>query len=720
MQGQDLKEDDRLEIEPIAFRSGRRKRSKPYFPVRWLVAVAAAFILILLSVSVWFVFTAKRVFIHIDPKPDRIEIEGSLISLRLSGYYLLRPGEYSLRAVKQCYHRLEEPFQVQDQARQEIRFTMEALPGRFSLMVKLPVQRSEAFPEGKAWQTKSESINRPDQPSLEVKSARVFIDGKDLGASPITEMEMDSGQRHLQILAEDYQGLETDVVIRGCGEHQTFDFALVPGWSDIFISSVPESADVSIDGDPAGKTPLTIQLLAGTYHLEIGTTGFKSWEKALTVHANQPQKLTDILLEPADGVLVLRTNPSGANVTVGNAYMGQTPLNVPLPKDVKHVIRISKSGYEPVSRTVQVPAAKSKKMTVNLKARKGVIHFAVDPPDAKLVVDGKVKGPVPEKMTLIAMEHQLEIRKKGYQTYRTKIVPRPGFPQEITITLKKRGSKTSERPEEMQAKNGYSLKLIRPAPFTMGSSRREQGRRSNETLRHIQLQRPFYMGTREVTNREFKEFLANHRSGAFKGHRLGRDELPVVQVTWQEAAMFCNWLSAKESLPPAYIQKGEGWVAAAPMGTGYRLPTEAEWEYCARFKDNQAALKYPWGKRFPPTSPTGNYADVSAKALLSVYLEDYHDGYTVTAPPAKFRPNDLGLYDFGGNVSEWCHDYYSTYAYDDNKVTVDPSGPQQGKHHVVRGSSWKHASISTLRLSYRDYSNDKRPDLGFRICRYEK
>ena len=709
-----MKEDDRLEIKPIPFRSDRRKRTKPLLLSRWTMALAAGVLLLFLSGSAWFVFTAKRVFIHIDPEPDQIEIVGSLITPRVSGYYLLRPGEYGLRASKQCYHPLEEPFQVQNETSQKIGFAMKALPGRFSLMVKLPDQSSNP----KASPVKSEPVDGQDSPPLEGTSARVFMDGKDLGAAPITEMETESGQRHLHILAEGYQDLKTDVVIKGCNELDTFDFALVPGWSDIFISSVPERADVLVNGRQVGKTPLTIQLLAGTYDLQIRTAGFKPWEETLAVKANQPQELTDVPLEPADGVLVLRTNPSGANITIGNAYLGQTPLNVPLSKDVKHVIQISKSGYEPVSRTVRIPAAEKKEMTVNLKARKGVIHFAVDPPDAELVINGKRRGPVPEKLKLVAIEHQLEIRKKGYRPYRTQIVPRPGFPQEIKTTLTKLGIKTAKPTNKMQAKNGYPLNLIRPTPFTMGSSRREQGRRSNETLRRIQLQRPFYMGTREVTNKEFKEFVANHRSGAFKGNRLSRDDLPVVQVTWQEAVMFCNWLSAKESLSPVYIQKGDTWVATRPLGSGYRLPTEAEWEYCARYKDNQTLLKYPWGNRFPPKSPAGNYADVSAKGLLSVYLEDYHDGYAVAAPSAKFRPNDLGLYDLGGNVSEWCHDYYATYAYNDKKVYVDPSGPEQGKHHVVKGSSWKHASISTLRLSYRDYSDDKRPDLGFRVCRY--
>jgi formylglycine-generating enzyme required for sulfatase activity len=254
----------------------------------------------------------------------------------------------------------------------------------------------------------------------------------------------------------------------------------------------------------------------------------------------------------------------------------------------------------------------------------------------------------------------------------------------------------------------------------MGSSRREQGRRTNETLRKITLQRPFYMGEREVTNKEFKKFLAGHTSGAFKGQRLSQDDHPVVQVTWEQAALFCNWLSARESLPPAYVKKGGRLVAADPIGTGYRLPTEAEWEYSARFINSQTALKYPWGNQFPPTSPSGNYADTSAKNLLPAYIQDYNDGYPGTAPAAKFKANGLGLYDLGGNVAEWSHDFYTIYTYNTNETDSDPSGPPEGKHHVVKGSSWKYASISKLRLAYRDYSDGKRPDLGFRICRYSK
>jgi formylglycine-generating enzyme required for sulfatase activity len=214
--------------------------------------------------------------------------------------------------------------------------------------------------------------------------------------------------------------------------------------------------------------------------------------------------------------------------------------------------------------------------------------------------------------------------------------------------------------------------------------------------------------------------MARHHSGTFKSKHLNRDDQPVVRITWEQAALFCNWLSAKESLLPAYIKKGEKLIAVEPLNTGYRLPTEAEWEYCARFTHTQISLKYPWGQQFPPKQLSGNYSDQSAKDLLPNVLKGYNDQYATTAPPAKFKSNGLGLYDMGGNVAEWCHDYYSIYSYAPEKMYVDPAGPVNGKHHVIRGSGWKHGSIGTLRLAYRSYGDDPREDVGFRVCRYLK
>jgi formylglycine-generating enzyme required for sulfatase activity len=592
---------------------------------------------------------------------------------------------------------LEQPFEVGADKSQTLQFQMQRLPGRISLQA-----------------------HQSGIPTTLINGARVIIDGLEVGITPISNLEVKAGQRVLEIQMDNYQDIKTEVQITGCPEEQSFDFALVPGWSDVFISSIPEGAVVSVGGKPVGNTPLTIELPEGTYQLQIRAEGFKTWQTPLAVAPNQPQSIKDIRLQAVDGTLALQTRPSGANIIIDEKFVGKTPLKIKLSANTDHEIRISKAGYENVSRRVQVATGKMKKVAVDLKPIMGIIRFAVEPVDAQLVLDGKNQGKVPRELKLVAVSHQLEIIKKGYKPYQTRITPRPGFPQEIKIVLSSLKSKPAAPAGVITAKNGYALRLIRPAPFTMGSSRREQGRRTNETLRKITLQRPFFMGEREVTNKEFKQFLAGHNSGTFKGQRLSQGDQPVVQMTWEQAALFCNWLSAKESLPPVYVKKGGRLVAAEPIGNGYRLPTEAEWEYCARFTNNQGSLKYPWGNQFPPTSPSGNYADTSAKKLLPAYIENYNDGYPVTAPAAKFRVNDLGLHNLGGNVAEWCHDFYTIYTYNTNKTEIDPSGPPEGKHHVVKGSSWKSASMSKLRIAYRDYSDAKRPDLGFRICRYAK
>ncbi|MDQ4146780.1 MAG: formylglycine-generating enzyme family protein, partial [Pseudomonadota bacterium] len=84
----------------------------------------------------------------------------------------------------------------------------------------------------------------------------------------------------------------------------------------------------------------------------------------------------------------------------------------------------------------------------------------------------------------------------------------------------------------------------------------------------------------------------------------------------------------------------------------------------------------------------------------------------------SYKPNALGLFDLGGNVAEWTHDYYTIYFAAYKKVAMDPTGPSHGRFHVIRGSSWGQSSITELRLTYRDYDDKARPDVGFRIARY--
>lgn len=237
--------------------------------------------------------------------------------------------------------------------------------------------------------------------------------------------------------------------------------------------------------------------------------------------------------------------------------------------------------------------------------------------------------------------------------------------------------------------------LIQPGMFMMGSPPDEAQRRSNETMHKVTITKPFYMQATEVTQAQWKAVMGENPS---KFTDCGGG-CPVEQVSWEDVQIFINKLNLLS-------------------GRKYRLPTEAEWEYCARFDGQQAVRKYVWGEGFPPPDQSGNFADAAARGLLNSVLSGYQDGYSAAAPTARFPPNPLGLFDLGGNAAEWCHDAYTIHPYEPDAVYTDPVGPENGSLHVIRGASWQDAAMTVLRTAYRGYGDKGRDNVGFRICRY--
>lgn len=685
-------------IEPIPFKPADSRRPPGLLSrVRWLYLSLLAFFIIVFLYAVLFVFTARQVSIGITPDPEKISVKGSLFSIHLGSNYLLRPGTYMIHAVKSGYKPLELPLQVTKESSQKLNAVMDKLPGRLTVT---------AYPEGHS----AESI----------QGALVHLDGEQAGVTPLTGIEVKPGLREVMIRADGYQDFKTSLEVEGMGTVQIINAALLSGWAGITIDSIPVGAIVSLDGSARGNTPLQLKLGAGTYELEISAPHYKSWRSRLEVQEGQQQVLDTVTLLPAEGTIKLQTNPSGANVTVDTTFFGRTPVSIPLPPDTDHTLYISKAGYEKTEQRVSVASEEVRELSLALKPVIGTIHFSVKPDNAELYINGIPQGTLPPSLTLPAAPQKIRIVKEGYEPYQAEITPQPGFATEISITLLKKTAAPvpAGSAARIKAPNGYPLILVRPSSFTMGSSRQEQGRRSNETIRDIVFNRPFYMGLKEVSNAEFRACFPSHDSGYMKDYSLNQDAQPVVNITWEEAARYCNRLSEQEKLPPVYSRQGGGLIAAEPLASGYRLPTEAEWEYCARFTGKAADSLYPWGTAFPPPDRTVNIADLSARDLLPGYFDNYDDGCPVSAPPGTFAAGALGLYDLGGNVAEWCHDYYSIYPYKPGQRYQDPAGARDGKHHLIRGSSFKHSSISALRSAYRDYSSEKRPDAGFRICRY--
>jgi formylglycine-generating enzyme required for sulfatase activity len=674
-------------IRPVSFSprpvsEPRRARRR----IRPAIVASAAGLVALLTI-VWFVVSSRSVEIRVEPEPDTLELRGSLPALKLAGRYLMRPGTYTLIAEKAGYRRLEVPVEVDRDSESSLAFTLEELGGL---------------------------LNVDTDP---VEGAEVRIDGETVGITPLEGIELTTGAHEVRIVADRHLEYATEIQVEGKGTVQTLRADLEPDWAAVSFDSEPRGATLQLAGTNRGTTPVTLELPGGSYRLEFRLRGYRAHRGSVTVVAGEPQNLPPVRLTLADGAVALRTEPTGATVSVDGEYRGQTPLDVVLGPGQDYLLQVSKAGHHSESRDVRVRAGESRSMVITLRVIEGDVEVRANVGDAELWVDGEALGVANQTVRLSAVPHEIEVRRDGYETYRTTVTPRPGLVESIAVVLQPlEQDLAAVAPQATESPQGHPLVLIDGGRFQMGASRREPGRRSNEGLRQVELTRPFYLATRETTNREFRAFKAEHLSGQIGGYNLEIDHHPVVRVTWEEAALYCNWLSRQESLPPAYIRIGERVVAAEPLTTGYRLPLEAEWAWAARYHEGPEPLKYPWGDTLPIAPGSGNYADASAAGLLSQVLKGYNDSYAVTAPAESFSPNALGLLNLGGNVTEWMHDIYIIYP--SGSEQRDPTGPKEGELHVIRGSSWMDATVSELRLSYRDYGKKPRPDLGFRIARY--
>ncbi|HEY6641582.1 PEGA domain-containing protein [Povalibacter sp.] len=679
--------DSDAEAEPLAavrFRASDSAKPRRGFTIKPARLVLAA-IGVLAAGILWFVMTATSIGVATTPQEARVAISGGLLAVPVGGRYLLRPGDYTVRATQEGYKPAELKINVTNTANQQFALALVKLPGY--LTIDLPV------------------------------AAQVSIDGKENVAAP-GEFELQPGSHTIAINAPRYQPFTGSVDVEGLGKKQIFTAALVPAWADVTVTSEPAGAQVTVAGEVRGTTPLKTEVMAGNHPLEVRLEGFKPWTTDIQVKANEALSVGPVRLGLPDGRLSLRSEPSGASVSISGVYRGQTPLDVDVRPDLAQSIVFTRAGYEAATREVTLRSGEKQSVNVALTGVFGEVAVRAQPADAQILVDGRPAGAVNQTLRLVATTHELVIRKPGFVDFKTTVTPRPGLPQVVeTQLLTAEQTRVASTPVVVTTKVSQQLKLMPIGRFTMGSPRREPGRRANEAQREVEFKRAFYLGVREVTNAEFKRFKSDHRSGIVPPNTLELDNQPVVNIRWEQAAAYCNWLSEQEGLKPAYVKDGDSLVPANPMTNGYRLPTDAEWEWAARYAGAGTFRRYPWGDALPVVAASGNYADYTARVVLQDVVPDYDDGFAVSAPVGKFPPNTLGLYDMGGNIAEWAHDYY-TVSVDGNQVLVDPMGPAQGRNHVIRGASWKQASVTDLRLSARDFGDGPRNDVGFRVARY--
>lgn len=674
-------------ITPIRFQPLSGDKPAPAVRIRPRIVMVSASLLLCAAVA-GFLFTAKAVYIEVNPASATVDIDG-LLQLKLADRYLLLSGEHRVAVQADGYYPLQETLRVTREQDQRYAYTLQRLPGHLHVSTQGAI------------------------------AASVFIDDRAVGSTPVLVRDLAPGTRLLRIEAERYFPLQQAIEVEGLDKEQQFRAELVPAWAELRFASLPAGADVFVDEDLLGQTPLHAQILQGRHKVRLKLAGHKPWLDEVDVIAGKDLELGGVQLEPADALVFLATDPPRANVTVDGDYAGLTPLELALTPGKRSTIKLFKQGYKSASRELTVTSGEETRLQVKLVAELVDVAFNIMPQDAKLYIDGQLQDSARRLIQLPARTHRIEVRRQGYLDFETRITPHPDIAQQVNVSLKSEQQVKIESIKPLYSSSaGQSMKLFYPGAFTMGASRREPGRRANETLRKIELKRPFYMSTHEVTNAQYRKFSSDHSSGSVQGTSLDGDNQPVANISWEQAAKYCNWLSKTESLTPFYRESGNGISGFNPAANGYRMPTEAEWAWAARTSGKDGLLKFPWGEQMPPPARSGNYADQSTSGFLGQTIAAYDDGYIVSAPAGSFPANAKGLFDMGGNVAEWVSDFYDIQVGSGDKAELDPLGPGKGEFHVIRGSSWAHGTLTELRLSYRDYNAKARDDVGFRIARY--
>jgi formylglycine-generating enzyme required for sulfatase activity len=654
---------------------------------RWKMNVGAAIVVLVLISS--FLFTSKSIQFEVQPGgADSLSVEGGWFKLPFGDRTLMRQGTYTVHVSKEGYYDAAQDFEVGEAPSRTVLIELRKLPGQLTIST---------------------------DPAVD---AIVTVDDAKVGRAPYGPLELEPGTHAVTVTAERFLPYAQRLQVPGLGKVQQLDVQLVPQWANVDISSIPAGAAVFQGTTQIGETPMRLELLEGKHSLSLIHDGFKAWDGTVETVANEDQVLPTVQLEPANAQLQVNSIPRGANVTVNGRYRGQSPVTIALSPDINYEIGLSKAGYGTTVRRIRLEAAASEEITVDLTARVGELTVEALPGDATIYIDGRARGTGTITLNLSSAPHRLEVKRDGYQTFSRSVTPRPGYPQKIPVRLISDAELAAQSTAStIMNSQGQVLRRVEPGGFTLGTSRAEQGRRANEVVVPVQLTRPYYIGAKEVTNREYRRFKGTHDSRGDLHVSLAGDLNPVVNVTWDEAVEYCNWLSTQEGLDLAYKKVFERWQPIQPTPDGYRLPTEAEWVWAIRYQGRSVATTFPWGGRMPPRRDSGNFAGKSANTLVPSILPGYDDGYASTAPVGTFAANALGIYDGGGNVAEWVQDYYSVPTPGQTEPIKDPTGPQRGANRVIRGSSWMHAGIMQLRMGYRDFGNRGRPDLGFRIAR---
>lgn len=545
-------------------------------------------------------------------------------------------------------------------------------------------------------------------------TSEVSVEVLESGVSspPPVSAELEKGTYTISVTGDRIVPLLHELEVRGYGELQELQLVTEESTASLSVQVKPNTAFIEINGIRSGSGNYNGGISIGTHQIAFVLENYFPQREEVTVGVNENVDLGVVELRPRPGSLKVTSNPTDASVLLDGKFVGSTPTSLTIEANNAVEIKIQKPHFVTQVETVELQPGQNHARSFTLEPVK--IEVEVNAiPEATVWVNGQSKGFSPSTLE-VRIGDTIKVTREGYSPQSAEIGAAGPTRRNLEFQLvDEKVDKFNKAPDRLLVNQSITLRKMPPLQVAVYVPPDLMGGVATNT-RRFELTRAFYLGIHEIRRKEYAKFATSVKVEA------SNENLPITEVSWSQAAKFCNWLSLQESLEPVYAFNSNGTITTNASALGFRLPTEAEWEAAAQYDVSRSELigKFPWGDASEPGTGAGNFSGRESQHDLHPFLNTHVDNHSGIAPVGAYRQNANGFHDLGGNVAEWIQDFYVSKSQGMNQELKDPLGPQAGLDRIVKGAHFRTHDVKEMYINARRVVGSKDETVGFRVAKW--